>query len=135
MSQTIHHGRNIKRFREMLGMKQESLASELGQDWNQKKISLLEQKESVDEELLKQVATLLRVPKEAIENFDEESAVQIISNTFNDSSVLNGINYYPTFNPIDKLVETLEENKKLYERLLQAEKEKNETLEKWLAAK
>jgi DNA-binding XRE family transcriptional regulator len=35
----IHHGRNVKRFRDMLGMKQEALAIELGDDWNQKKIS------------------------------------------------------------------------------------------------
>ncbi len=43
----IHQGKNVKRFREMLGIKQETLASELGNDWNQKKISLLEQKERV----------------------------------------------------------------------------------------
>ncbi len=30
----------------MLGIKQEALAFELGDDWNQKKVSLLEQKET-----------------------------------------------------------------------------------------
>ena len=48
----IHQGRNIKRLREMLGIKQESLAHELGADWSQKKISLLEQKETVEEAIL-----------------------------------------------------------------------------------
>lgn len=38
----IHEGRNIKRFREMLGVKQEALAFELGDDWSQQKISLYE---------------------------------------------------------------------------------------------
>lgn len=38
-TKNIHQGRNIKRFREMLGIKQEALAFELGEDWNQKKIS------------------------------------------------------------------------------------------------
>lgn len=38
----IHQGRNIKRFREMLGIKQDALAFEQGDDWNQQKISLLE---------------------------------------------------------------------------------------------
>ena len=33
----IHQGRNIKRFREVLGIKQEALAFEVGDDWNQKK--------------------------------------------------------------------------------------------------
>src|SRR5258708_1642386 len=42
---TIHQGRNIKRFREMLGVKQDALAMELGDDWNQQKVSLLEQRE------------------------------------------------------------------------------------------
>jgi len=40
----IHEGRNVKRFWEMLGMKQDALAADLGDDWNQQKISLLEQK-------------------------------------------------------------------------------------------
>ncbi|WP_336667549.1 helix-turn-helix transcriptional regulator [Elizabethkingia anophelis] len=121
----IHQGRNIKRFREMLGIKQDALAYELGEDWNQKKISLLEQKESVEKDILEQVAKILKVPTEAIENFDEEQAVNIISNTFtsNDTSTLNAINIQPTFNPLDKMVE-------LYERMLQQQKEMIEKLEK-----
>lgn len=124
----IHQGRNIKRFREMLGIKQEALAFELGDDWNQKKVSLLEQKETVESDILAQVAKILKVPAEAIENFDEEQAVNIISNTFNDQS--NGYNYYPnfTFNPLDKMVE-------LYERMLQQQKEMIEKLEKLIENK
>lgn len=83
---------------------------------------------------MQQVADALKVPAEAIKNFDEEKAVNIISNTFNDSSILNGINYYPTFNPIDKLVEAMDDNKRLYEALLKSEKEKNVMLEKILAS-
>lgn len=40
----VHQGRNVKRFREMMGIKQEALAAQLGGDWSQKKISLLESK-------------------------------------------------------------------------------------------
>ncbi len=122
-----HHGRNIKRLREMIGMKQEALALELGGDWNQKKISLLEQKEEVDEPMLREVAGALKMPVEAIKNFDEDSALNIISNTFNDHAVLNGIMYNPTFNPIDKIVELYESKIALYERML---KEKNAMMEK-----
>ncbi|PQA93236.1 transcriptional regulator [Chryseobacterium shigense] len=126
----IHQGRNIKRFREMLGIKQEALAFELGDDWNQKKISLLEQKEMVESDILAQVAKILKVPAEAIENFDEEQAVNIISNTFtsNDTSTLNAVNIQPTFNPLDKMVE-------LYERMLQQQKEMIEKLERLLEKK
>jgi len=134
MNKTIHHGRNVKRFREMLDIKQESFAREMGDDWNQKRVSLLEAKEVIDEPLLEQIAAVLKVPGEAIKNFDEEAAVNIISNTFtsNDSSTLNAINPNCTFNPIDELMEMVEENKKLYEEnkklyeeLLRVEREKN----------
>lgn len=36
----IHEGRNVKRLREMLGIKQDALAHELCEDWNQNKVSL-----------------------------------------------------------------------------------------------
>jgi len=39
------------------------------------------------------------------------------------------------FNPLDKLVESYEENKKLYERLLKAEQDKIQYLEKLLQGK
>lgn len=125
MANKIHEGRNVKRFREMMGFKQEALAVELGDDWNQKKISLLEQKETIEPAILQHVSKVLKVPVEAFQNFDEEQAVNIISNTFNDQS--NGYNYYPTFNinPVEKWLEAMEENKKLYERML---KEKDDII-------
>ena len=127
MSDKIHHGRNIKRFREMMGIKQEALAHELGEDWSQKKISLLEQKEEVEEELLRQVGKILQLPVEAFQNFDEEQAVNIIANTFDNGSILNGINHNPTFHPIDKILQLHEEKIALYERML---KEKDEMMER-----
>ena len=128
MNKNIHQGRNVKRFREMLGIKQEGLAYELGEDWTQKRVSLLEQKETIEQDILDQVARILHVPADAIKNFDEQQAINIISNTFHDTNGL--VNYNPSFNinPIDKWVEALEENKKLYERLLKAEQDKNELL-------
>jgi len=124
-NEKIHQGRNVKRFREMLGIKQEAFATELGEDWNQKKVSLLEQKETIEDDLLQQVAKVLKVPVEAIKNFDEESAINIISNTFNDHAIGYVKTYAPSFNPIDKIVE-------LYDALVKSEKEKNELLQKML---
>ena len=136
MEKAIHQGRNIKRFREMLGIKQEALASELGEDWNQRKVSLLEQKDVVETELIEQVAKVLKVPSDAIKNFDEEAVITIIANTVNNSDNASGNSlfmYYPTFNPLDKWAEEITENRKLYERLLEAEKEKMELLKQLLA--
>ncbi|MFD2942965.1 XRE family transcriptional regulator [Flavobacterium notoginsengisoli] len=111
----------------MLSIKQEALAFELGEDWSQKKISLLEQKEMIEKNILDQVAKILKVPVEAIENFDEDAAINFIANTFHDSAVAftdnAQANFNCSFNPLDKMVE-------LYERMLQQQKEMIEKLEK-----
>ncbi len=119
----IHEGRNLKRFREMMSVKQDALAFELGEDWNQQKISLLEQKEKIDSDILEQVAAILKIPAEAIRNFDEQQAVNIISNTFDNGSAI----YQTNNNPIDKLMQLHEEKIALYERML---KEKDEMMER-----
>jgi len=135
MEQKIHQGRNVKRFREMLGIKQEALAFDLGNDWNQKKISMLEQKDVIEDDILGKISHALRIPVEAFQNFDEEQAVNIISNTFNDQS--NGYNYYPTFNvnPTEKWIEALEEIKRLNLELLKAKEDQIKVLEKLLNGK
>ncbi len=139
MEKTIHHGRNVKRFREMLGIKQEGFAVDLGDDWNQKKISTLEQKEVIDDPLLEQIAGLLKIPVAAIKNFDEEAAIVYFNSfsDFKDNSNASGVTNqnHCTFNALDKFVEAMEENKKLYERLLQVEREKSDLLQKMLDAK
>jgi transcriptional regulator with XRE-family HTH domain len=126
MEQKIHQGRNVKRFREMLNIKQEALAFDLGEEWNQKKISMLEQKDVIEDSLLKQISAVLRVPVEAFQNFDEEQAINIISNTFAEHAFSNSFNYGTiNFHPIEKLVSLHEEKITLYERML---KEKDEMM-------
>ncbi|WP_264551086.1 helix-turn-helix domain-containing protein [Flavobacterium sp. N2038] len=132
MEQKIHQGRNVKRFREMLNIKQEALAYDLGEDWNQKKISMLEQKDVIEDNLLKQISAVLKIPVEAFQNFDEEQAINIISNTFtsNDTSTLNAVNPNCTFNTIDKIVQLYDEKIALYERMLKEKDEMMVRLEK-----
>lgn len=103
----------------MLGMKQDLLATLMGDDWSQLKISRLEAKEEIEDGILDNVASALKIPAEAIKNFDEEAAISIVANNFTsqDASTLNAINPYCTFNPIDKIIE-------LFERLVASEKEK-----------
>ncbi len=128
MEKTIHQGRNIKRFREMLGIKQEALALELGDDWNQRKVSLLEQKEVIEPEILQQVSAIMKLPIEAFQNLDDEQAINIFSNTFHDfkdNAVASAMNYQCTFNPLDKVME-------LFERLLTSEREKVELMKEIL---
>ncbi|MDB5250661.1 MAG: helix-turn-helix domain protein [Segetibacter sp.] len=131
----VHEGRNLKRIRDILGIKQSTLASELGDEWNQKKISQLEDKEIIEPNLLDQIAEALKVPAQAIKDFSEESAYNIFGNTVTNNDNVAFIQNNPTFNPIDKLIEIYDENKNLYERLLQAEKDKVELLQKLLNEK
>ncbi|CAA9201536.1 helix-turn-helix domain-containing protein [Flavobacterium collinsii] len=124
-----HIGRKISRIRELKDMKQEALAQALGT--NQQAISIIENSETIDEEKLIQVAKALGISVEAIKNFSEEAVFNYFNsfNNFNDNSSLNS---QCTFNPLDKLMESVDENKKLYERLLKAEQDKIEYLEKLL---
>lgn len=128
-----HIGRKIARIRELRGMKQETLAEQLG--ISQQSVSHIEQSESLDDAKLKEVATILGVTKEGIENFSEEAVFNIIGNTVTNHDNSSLFNYQPTFNPLDKLVEAYEENKQLYERLVQAEKDKIAYLEKLIDKK
>ena len=125
-----HIGRNISRIRELRGMKQEALAIAIG--ISQQSVSNIEASETVDDEKLVEVAKALGVSVEAIKSFSEEAMINYF-NTFNDTDFSNsqgafGHNHNCTFNPLDKIVE-------LYERLVQAEKDKVEYLEKLLKAK
>lgn len=116
-----HIGRNIGRIRELRGMKQEALAQAIGT--NQQAISGIEGSETIDETKLATIAEALGVTVEAIKSFSEENVFNYF-NTFNESVTGSFItNNSCNFNPLDKIVE-------LYERLVQAEKEKNEYLEK-----
>jgi len=123
----IHQGRNIKRFREMLGIKQDALAFDLGEDWNQKKISILEQKKMIADPLLKKISEVLKIPVEAFQNFDEEEAVNVIANTFGDYGIGYQKNDNPIFNPIEQVLKLHEEKIALYERML---KEKDDMMVK-----
>ena len=118
----------------MLGWKQDALASALGDQWNQQKVSYLEQRELIDNAILEDVAKILKVSPEAIKNFTEEMGVNFISNTFTDNQFAGyTVNNNPTFNPLEKLIEMVEENKKLYEALLKEKDEKIALLEKFVA--
>lgn len=117
-----HQGRNVKRIREILGIKQDALAIDLG--LSQQAISQLEQRETLDAPTLEKVAKVLGVSEEAIKNFNDEAVFNIISNTYNDNAA--SVQY--NFNPIEKIVE-------LYEALVKSEKDKVAMLERLLDKK
>jgi transcriptional regulator with XRE-family HTH domain len=128
-----HIGRKISRIRELRGIKQEILASEMGV--SQQTVSRLEQSETIEDDVLEKIAIVLGVSAEAIKNYSDEAVIYNIQNNYEGSNhgasnfgPSNYMNYQCTFNPIDKLVELFQENKNLYERLLASEREKVELL-------
>ena len=104
-----HLGHNVKRLRDILGIKQETIAFEM--NMTQQNFSNLEQKAEIDNNMLEKIAEIMKIPVEAIKNFNDEGVVNIIAST-NSCNIM----YNPTFNTMDKIVE-------LYEKLL-AEKDK-----------
>jgi transcriptional regulator with XRE-family HTH domain len=122
-SNTVHYGRNIKRLREMLGIKQEAIAFEL--NVTQQAISDLEKKAMISDDVLEKISKIFNIPVDTIKSFNDETAISIIANTFNDVFHENSsfLSYQPVFNPIDKIIE-------LYERMLRIEQEKIVLLEK-----
>ena len=132
MEQKIHQGRNVKRFREMLGIKQEALDFDLGNDWNQKKISMLEQKDVIEEDMLRQISKALKIPVEAFQNFDEEQAVNLISCNFSDNAMFNNRIEVFNNNPIEEIKKLHEEKIVLYERMLKEKDEMMARLEKFI---
>ncbi len=129
ITKSVHQGKNVKRLREICGMKQETLAIQM--NLTQQAISQLEQKEVLDPKQIEEIAKILKVSPDIIKYMTDDAANNFI-NTFNDHS---GFNFQCSFNPLDKYIEAMEANKILYERLLASEKQKSEILEKIINTK
>ena len=127
MSKEVHIGKNVKRLREILGIKQEVLAD--GLNMSQQSISRLESQKKIDDDLINKIANILNIPVDAIKSYNDDVTVNIISNTFNEQSI---IAYQHNSNPIDKIMQLYNEKIELYERLLKSEQDKSFLLEKQL---
>jgi transcriptional regulator with XRE-family HTH domain len=137
LPKAIHHGRNVKRFREAKKIKQEVFADMLGEGWSQKKVSQVENSEELDAALIDQLAKALEIAPDAIKNLSDELIINYIQNNYdNNHNVINGPNSQVTIqNPIEKIIELQEEKTKLYEALLKEKDEKIALLQKLLDKK
>lgn len=119
-----YQGANVRRWREWRNMKQDVLADLIGV--SQATMSGIERKTNIDTDTVEKIAKALDIPVEAITELSKENLVNIYTGNWHDNSSgqqhAQTMNIAPTFNPMDKIAE-------LYERLLNAEKEKNEMLQ------
>lgn len=128
----IHHGHAIKRFRHILGIKQEVLGVDLGM--SQAMISMYESKKIIEDEMIDKFAKALGVSSQLIKDLEEDPVTVIIeNNTFEEGNNIGCVvNNIIDINSIEYLFDLNKEIQRLYERLIQIEKEKNILLEKLL---
>lgn len=136
----VHQGANVRRLRNIMGVKQSSLAEKLGT--TQQKVSRIESQRVIEKDTLLQIANILHVSPKIIEELDENPlSIVIENNHFEGGSYNTGIdnsgegNYYNTIHPLDKIMELNKQSTDLFERMLAVEKEKSALLEQLLKEK
>lgn len=122
VAKPLHIGRNIERVRKLRGFTQEFVSKSL--NISKQAVSLIEQSEQIEEDRLKEIATVLGVTLEGLKGFKEEGIFYHTNNfyesaTFNNSSA--NTHNFTVENPLEKIIE-------LYESLLKSEREKVEIL-------
>lgn len=133
----VNQGANVRKLRQIMGMKQETLAEML--QTTQRVISRIEQRKVIADDTLEKIANALNVSPKIIQELEENPFSLIIeNNTFKDGSYMgNGgmIENNQQIHPLDKIVEMNKETTALYERMLTVEKEKTALLEQLLKEK
>lgn len=123
MENKLHEGRNVKRIREFFGIKQKALAYELGEGCNQKKVSMMEQKEVLEPEIIEALSGIFNIPSEAIKTFDDKLAIKIFTNKYESNDVWS-------FNPLESILKLHNEKTEVLERILSEKDEMIRRIEK-----
>jgi len=124
----MHIGKNIKKIRELNGIKQDALARDI--NMSQQDISDIEKRKTVDDATLALIAQALNVSTDTIKHFDSEALLRNVTNNFNDNAVVHLQNQNPSFYDQamqENHITSIEKITELYERLLQ---ESRETLDR-----
>ena len=108
----VHQGANVGKIRRYEGMKQITLANELGV--SQQFVSQLEQQKVIGKDYMEKIASILKVAPEVIENMEETPiSVVIENNNFENGSNNSGIGYVNEnevndnriIHPVEKIIE------------------------------
>lgn len=120
---SVHLGRKIERVRRLRGMTQTELGELLGV--TKQAISKMEQTEKLNDDRLNEIASALGVTVEGLKKYNEETVLYNTNNTYENCGAVTSANTIHTLNnyPIEKTIE-------LFEKLLDREREKFESLKK-----
>lgn len=113
----VHEGKNFKRIREIMGLKQEAVGQKCKSKFDQRRISEFENMWTIPEPTLQELAGALGVTIEFIRSFNEEKAIYYIQHN-QETSKQNSLNHFPTItyesdNKIEVLLAKLVEDDKL----------------------
>lgn len=143
IQKNVHQGSNVRKLRNIMGIKQSSLAKDLGT--TQQAVSRIESQRVIEKNTLIQIANILNVSPKIIEELDENPLSVIIeNNNFESGSYNTGVdnsnvgeeNHHNTIHhPLDKIMELNKQATDLFERMLAVEKEKSALLEQLLKEK
>lgn len=105
----MHIGHNIKRIREIQGIKQEAFGQLCRNRYSQQRISDFENMVALDEPLLEELATALGVTPDFVKSFKDDNIIYNIQNNQDTSSSNQQYNYPTIHNDgSDKLITLLE---------------------------
>jgi transcriptional regulator with XRE-family HTH domain len=98
----MHIGKNIQTIRELLGIKQATLAQRL--KINRLTISKIEQTENIREQIVEKIAKALGVTITMILHFNDQNVVDLIANgSLDDEKFVEDIHRY--FELVEKIIE------------------------------
>ncbi len=121
---SVHQGRKVERVRRLRGMTQTELGELLG--ITKQAISKMEQTEKLNDDRLKEIASALGVTLEGLKKYNEDAVLYNTNNFYENCGVkTSAVSNNHTFNnfPIEKTIE-------LFEKLLDRERERFESLKK-----
>ena len=139
IQKNVHQGSNVRKLRNIMGIKQSSLAKDLGT--TQQAVSRIESQRVIEKDTLIQIANILNISPKIIEELDENPLSVIIeNNNFESGSYNTGIISHDQYNqntihPLEKIMELNKQATDLFERMLAVEKEKSALLEQLLKEK
>ena len=113
----VHHGKNVKRLREIMDIKQAALGIEIGV--SQQSMSRLENSHSINDKTLMDIANTLKITIGGIKNFDENKFIEIITEFLNGNdshtSTIKANHKNYAFSSFDKETPLLKENLNKYD--------------------
>lgn len=127
----IHHGTNLRRFREAKGLKQNVIAEML--KMSQQSVSRYESLPIIEDEILSRFSLALKIPIEMIKNLNDDLASYVVESIKNNTPTpmldLNTLN----IEKLEKIiVEKEREKEMLIKSLLKSERKRNNELKKIL---